>query len=57
MRLDEVQHTLQLEAAEFDQDLSAIMDDEIDEIVDEFGLASDIDNDELSSDSDNDSDQ
>ena len=57
MRSDEVQHPLRLEVAEFDQDLFAIMDDEIDEIIEELGLVTDTDvDDELTSDSDNDSD-
>ena len=54
---DEVQHPLRLVVAEFDQDLFAIMDDEIDEIIEELGLVTDTDvDDELTSDSDNDSD-
>ena len=54
---DEVQHPLRLVVAEFDQDLFAIMDDEIDEIIEDLGLVTDTDiDDELTSDSDNDSD-
>ena len=52
-----MQHPLRLEVAEFDQDLFASMDDEIDESIEELGLVTDTDvDDELTSDSDNDSD-